>query len=106
MEDLLKKIQSTENDAQTMLKDAEKEASSMIDKAKSDSTKKIEEARKEVYVKYTSQKENEISAAKDKKLKMVSDQVKDYENKFGNIEAKKKKAEEYLIKIIKDRVGF
>ena len=106
MEDLLKKIKLTENDAQSIVSKSEDEANRMLDKIKSECSKKIGEAKRDVHEKYTKIKETEINSTGEKRDSMVSEKINAFNKSFGDIDSKKRKSEDYLIKIIKDRIGF
>jgi len=103
MDDLLKKIRDTENQASNMIKSANVEAEKIIEVARNSASKKIQDLKKDIYKKYAELKSDKIKEARKKREEETQAGINEYISSFGDLEKKKRIIIDYINKKISDK---
>ncbi|HOF00205.1 MAG TPA: hypothetical protein PK385_02275 [Spirochaetota bacterium] len=103
MDDLLKKIRDTENQASNIIKDANAEAEKIIEASRSSAAKKTQDLKKGIYKKYADLKASKIEEALKKREEKTQAGINEYISSFGDLEKKKSIAIDYINKKIFDK---
>ncbi|MCK4798247.1 MAG: hypothetical protein KAT05_12775 [Spirochaetes bacterium] len=106
MEDLLKKIKQTEEDANKIIDQAEIEAKKIVEKARIISLNKITDAKRNFFASFSQQKEKKLINGEKEREKQINEKINLFNNELGNIEQRKIKAQEFLKKTIKIKLGL